>query len=71
MQLLRSSKARNFSGEVEEMKHAMQSLLLVVLLAGLISLGGCATQQNPYLYQGAGLGAAVGTAIGAANPAPW
>ena len=52
---------------------SMQSMLVVVLLAGVISLGGCATQQNPYLYQGAGLGAAVGTAIGAATNGknPW
>jgi hypothetical protein len=41
--------------------------LLAVLLAG-----GCAT-QNPYLYTGAGLGAAAGAGLGAAinHKNPW
>ncbi len=54
-------------------RKSLHSMLLMVLLVGLIALGGCATPQNPYLYQGAGLGAAVGTAIGAATNGknPW
>jgi hypothetical protein len=69
-----SSAVRSLLGEVKEMKRqSMKSMLLMVLWAGVISLGGCATPQNPYLYQGAGLGAAVGTAIGAATNGknPW
>jgi hypothetical protein len=47
-------------------RKSIQSLLLVVLSAGLISLDGCTTApQNPYLYTGAGVGAALGAAIGA------
>uniref|UniRef100_A0A7C3UXA5 YMGG-like Gly-zipper domain-containing protein n=1 Tax=Desulfobacca acetoxidans TaxID=60893 RepID=A0A7C3UXA5_9BACT len=48
-------------------------MLWVILLAGAITLVGCATPQNPYTYQGAGLGAAVGAAIGAGTNAknPW
>ena len=46
-------------------RKSIQSLLLVVLSVGLISLGGCASApQNPYLYTGAGIGSAVGAAIG-------
>jgi hypothetical protein len=74
VQLLSSSEARNFLGEVEDMnRQSIKSMLGMVLLAGVIALGGCATPQNPYLYQGAGLGAAVGTAIGAATNGknPW
>jgi hypothetical protein len=47
---------------------------LLVGLLGLSSLTGCATpSQNPYLYTGAGLGAALGAGIGAAanHNNPW
>jgi uncharacterized membrane protein YebE (DUF533 family) len=43
-------------------------------LLGLSLLAGCATpSQNPYLYTGAGLGAALGAGIGAAanHRNPW
>jgi Glycine zipper len=53
---------------------SIQSLLLVVLSVGLISLTGCASApQNPYLYTGAGIGGAVGAAIGAGTNGnnPW
>ena len=52
---------------------SIKGMLLVALLVGVISLGGCATSQNPYTYQGAGLGAAVGAAIGAGTNGknPW
>jgi hypothetical protein len=52
---------------------SIKSMLLVILLVGGIALAGCATQQNPYTYQGAGLGAAVGAAIGAGTNGknPW
>jgi hypothetical protein len=40
---------------------------ILVGLLGLSLLAGCATpSQNPYLYTGAGLGAALGAGIGAA-----
>ena len=47
---------------------------LVGLLVALSFLTGCATpQQNPYLYTGAGLGAALGAGMGAAinHNDPW
>jgi hypothetical protein len=53
---------------------SIQGMLLVGLLAASIFLGGCASApQNPYLLTGAGLGGAVGAAIGAgANGSnPW
>jgi hypothetical protein len=56
------------------MTNLTQNMFLVVLLACVVSLGGCASYQNPYppyqnpyTYQGAGVGAAVGAAIGAAT----
>lgn len=56
------------------MQHkSILSMLVAVLLVGVITVGGCATPQNPYTYQGAGLGAAVGAAIGAGvnGKNPW
>ena len=52
---------------------SIKGMLLVVLLVGAMAFAGCATQQNPYTYQGAGLGAAVGAAIGAGTNGknPW
>ncbi|MDP3182647.1 MAG: YMGG-like glycine zipper-containing protein [Desulfobaccales bacterium] len=46
--------------------------LLVALLLALSFLTGCAS-QNPYMYTGAGLGAALGAGLGAAinNRNPW
>jgi hypothetical protein len=59
--------------EINMKSKSIKSMLLVALLAGAISLAGCATNQNPYTYQGAGLGAAVGAAIGAGTNGknPW
>jgi Glycine zipper len=51
------------------MSNLTQNMFLVGLLACVISLGGCASNQNPYIYQGAGVGAAVGAAIGAGTNA--
>jgi hypothetical protein len=48
--------------------------LIIIGLLGLSFLTGCATpSQNPYLYTGAGLGAALGAGIGAAanHNNPW
>ncbi len=48
--------------------------LIVLGVLGLSFLTGCATpSQNPYLYTGAGLGAALGAGIGAAanHRNPW
>ena len=44
------------------------SMAAVLVLAGVMLVSGCATSQNPYT-PGTGLGAAVGTAIGAATNA--
>jgi hypothetical protein len=54
-------------------RKSIKGKLLVVLLVSAVFLAGCATQQNPYTYQGAGLGAAVGAAIGAGTNGknPW
>lgn len=52
----------------------LEKQLIILGLLGLSFLTGCATpSQNPYLYTGAGLGAALGAGIGVAanNRNPW
>ena len=52
----------------------MKKQVIILGLLGLSLLAGCATpSQNPYLYTGAGLGAAMGAGIGAAanHRNPW
>ena len=52
----------------------LKKQLIILGLASLGLLTGCATpSQNPYLYTGAGLGAALGAGIGAAanHRNPW
>jgi len=52
----------------------LKKQLIFLGLLGLSLLTGCATpSQNPYLYTGAGLGAALGAGIGAAanHRNPW
>ena len=52
----------------------LKKRLIILGLLGLSFLTGCATpSQNPYLYTGAGLGAALGAGIGAAanHNNPW
>jgi hypothetical protein len=52
----------------------LKKQVIILGLLGLSFLTGCATpSQNPYLYTGAGLGAALGAGIGAAanHRNPW
>jgi hypothetical protein len=52
----------------------LKKQVVILGLIGLTFLAGCATpSQNPYLYTGAGLGAALGAGIGAAanHNNPW
>ena len=53
---------------------SLKKQVIILGLLGLSFLTGCATpSQNPYLYTGAGLGAALGAGIGAAanHRNPW
>ena len=53
---------------------SLKKQMIILSLLGLSFLTGCATpSQNPYLYTGAGLGAALGAGIGAAanHRNPW
>jgi YMGG-like Gly-zipper len=54
-------------------RKSIKGMVLVALWVGGIALAGCATPQNPYIYPGAGIGAAGGAAIGAATNGknPW
>ncbi len=52
----------------------LKKQLIILGLLGISLVTGCATpSQNPYLYTGAGLGAALGAGLGAAinHTNPW
>ncbi len=54
-------------------RKSIRSILAMVLLAGMISLAGCASAPQNYMMTGAGIGGAAGAAIGAAanGKNPW